>query len=348
MKNRNLLIVRHGTFLLVLCGAARVTAADTHASAAAPAKITNAVKESDLATITLTEQAEQRLGIVTAPVEKKRIARTCFLGGDVVLPLAPAAGDAGSTGVAFAPNPPASPAEVLRLAEMQALADGEIQKARVQLDAARTSGERAEKLVRSETGSQRALDDARAALQLAQTTLDSARSRRALLGTPVAETSKLERVWVRVSVYVGYLQQLDPAKEARVGGLTDRPGSAVRIARFAAGPPVANPGAATVDWYYELANEDQSLRLGQRVGVTLSSREEDESLVVPWAAVLHDIHGAQWVYEKTGTRAFSRRRVQVARVVEGTAVLSSGLREGAEVVTDGAAELFGTEFGPGK
>jgi hypothetical protein len=337
----------YGTLLLVLC-AGTVQAADPHTPVVPPARISNPVKESDLAAITLTEQAEQRLGIVTALVEKRKIARTRFFGGDVVLPLAPAKGDATNTGVKFAPNPPASSAEVLRLAEMQALADGEIQKARVQLEAARTSAERAEKLVRSETGSQRALDDARAALQLAQTTLDNARSRRGLLGSPVAETSRLERVWVRVPVYVGYLQELDPAKEARVGGLTDRPGSPARNARFAAAPLLANPGAATVDWCYELTNADQSLRLGQRVGVTLSLRGEDESLVAPWAAVLHDIHGGQWVYEKTGERTYSRRRVQIAQVVDGTAIVSSGLKQGARVVTDGAAELFGTEFGAGK
>ena len=129
---------------------------------------------------------------------------------------------------------------------MQALADGEVQKGWVQLEAARMLAERAERLVRSETGSQRALDDARAALQLAQTTLENARNRRALLGTPVAEASKLERVWVRVPVYVGYLQQLDHAKEAKVGGLADRAGAPVQNAKFAVGPPIASPGAATV------------------------------------------------------------------------------------------------------
>jgi hypothetical protein len=88
--------------------------------------------------------------------------------------------------------------------------------------------------------------------------------------------------------------------------------------------------------------------LGQRVGVTLSLRGEEESLVVPWAAVLHDVQGGQWVYENTGPQIFVRRRVQIARVAGAAAVLTSGPKPGAKVVTDGAAELFGTEFGAGK
>jgi hypothetical protein len=326
-----------------------VHAADTHASAApSPAKIANPVKEGELTTVTLTPQAEQRLGIVTTAVEKKNVPRTRLFGGDVVLPLAPAQADGGSPDVRFAPNPPASPAELLKLAEMQALADGEIQKAQVQWDAAKIAADRAEKLLRAETGSQRVLDDARAALQLGKTTLENARIRRALLGAAVEQTAKLDRVWVRVPVYVGDLSWLDSTKEARVGGLADRAGTPTRVARFAAGPPLANPGAATVDWFYELDNKDHALRLGQRVGVTLALRAEEESLVVPWASVLHDVHGGQWVYESTAPQTFVRRRVQVARVAGAEAVLASGPKPGAKIVTDGAAELFGTEFGAGK
>jgi hypothetical protein len=38
----------------------------------------------------------------------------------------------------------------------------------------------------------------------------------------------------------------------------------------------------------------------------------------------------------------------VRHIVAGLAVLGRGLAAGAEVVTAGAAELFGTEFGAGK
>jgi multidrug efflux pump subunit AcrA (membrane-fusion protein) len=120
------------------------------------------------------------------------------------------------------------------------------------------------------------------------------------------------------------------------------------VAKPVEAPPSANAAAATVDLFYELPNSDGALRPGQRLGVALPLRAEEESLVVPWSAVLHDIHGGTWVYEATGPQTFVRRRVQVRYVVDSMAVLATGPKPGAMVVTDGAAELFGTEVGFGK
>jgi hypothetical protein len=106
--------------------------------------------------------------------------------------------------------------------------------------------------------------------------------------------------------------------------------------------------ANTVDWYYALPTETK-LRAGERVAVEIPLLDSKaELLVVPFNAVLHDIHGGQWVYEQTAEHAYSRRRVQVARLSGGDAVLASGPKVGSKVVTDGAAELFGTEFVTGK
>jgi hypothetical protein len=73
----------------------------------------------------------------------------------------------------------------------------------------------------------------------------------------------------------------------------------------------------------------------------------DKGLVVPEAAVLYDIHGDAWVYEDLGDHAYARRRVQIARHAGDRAVIARGIAEGTTVVTAGAAELFGTEFGAG-
>ena len=52
-----------------------------------PARVANGgIKEADLATITLTRQAEERLGIETAEVEFKAVERTLTLAGEVVVP----------------------------------------------------------------------------------------------------------------------------------------------------------------------------------------------------------------------------------------------------------------------
>ena len=81
--------------------------------------------------------------------------------------------------------------------------------------------------------------------------------------------------------------------------------------------------------------------------VEVPMKSSTRGLVVPDAAVLYDIHGATWVYEDLGGNAYTRRRVEVAQQAGDRAVVSRGISEGAKVVTTGAPELFGTEFGAG-
>jgi hypothetical protein len=57
-----------------------------------------------------------------------------------------------------------------------------------------------------------------------------------------------------------------------------------------------------------------------------------------------DINGGTWVYENVGEHKFARQRVAVKYVADSLAVLDRGPAVGAKVVTEGAAELFGTEF----
>ena len=79
----------------------------------------------------------------------------------------------------------------------------------------------------------------------------------------------------------------------------------------------------------------------------LPLKSTQKGLVVPETSVLYDIHGDAWVYEDLGSNAYARRRVQIARHAGDRAVIARGIAEGAKVVTTGAAELFGTEFGAG-
>ena len=54
-----------------------------------------------------------------------------------------------------------------------------------------------------------------------------------------------------------------------------------------------------------------------------------------------------WVYARTAPRTYARRRVRLDYQVGELAVLLDGPEPGAEVLTAGVAELFGTEFGAG-
>lgn len=324
-----------------------LTAADTSKSPP-PAKIMAPVKEADLANLVLTPEAELRLGITTAPAEQRRLPRTRLFGGDFILP----AGAAGSTNLPrqsiFTILPSLAPAELVRMAQSQIEADGQIEQASVQLEAAKVALGRAEQLLRDKAGLARSVDEARAQVSLAEAALRTAQARRELLGPPVLEANNPKMLWLRVPVYVGDLQRINPTAEASVGNLDGSPESMRIPARPVTAPPSANAASATVDLFYELPNPDGTLRLGQRAGVTLALKDNEESLVVPFSALVHDVQGGAWVYEKSAPQSYTRKRVRLLRVASGFAVLASGVKPGSQIVTTGVAELFGTEFGAGK
>jgi len=163
-------------------------------------------------------------------------------------------------------------------------------------------------------------------------------------GAPLFTVASVDPIWIRVAVYAADLDDVDPARSARVRTLGSAPGEG-RDARPAAAPPSALAGEAVVHLHYEMENDGGSVRPGQRLEVVLPLRDEEERLAVPASAIVLDHHGGSWVYVKTGLRRYARRRVEVARVVGEAAVLDSGPGEGAEVVKAGAMELFGAETG---
>ena len=156
-----------------------------------------------------------------------------------------------------------------------------------------------------------------------------------------------ERVWIRVPVYVGDLGHLDPKADAMVSPLAAKPGLTEQTAKSVPAAPSANALAGTVDLFYELDNRESKFSPGHRVSARLTLNDPDDSLTVPWEAVLHDIHGGTWVYEQLSEGTFTRRRVEVRYVTGNVAYLKpkSAPKVGTVVVTKGTAELFGTEAG---
>jgi hypothetical protein len=70
--------------------------------------------------------------------------------------------------------------------------------------------------------------------------------------------------------------------------------------------------------------------------------------VVPYSAVFYDLNGATWVYTNPAPRTFVRAHITVDSIDGDLAVLSDGPPTGTTVVTVGASELYGTEFGVGQ
>ena len=74
-------------------------------------------------------------------------------------------------------------------------------------------------------------------------------------------------------------------------------------------------------------------------------------LVVPYAAVIYGVHGETWAYTRhTGadSLSFVRTPLTVERIEGDLAILAEGPELGTEVITVGAAELYGADTGVGK
>ena len=241
--------------------------------------------------------------------------------------------------------------------------------------------QRLEKLLADGATSARALEEARAQQKVAEANAGAARSRareieRSPNGTggalivrspidgvlqtvaaasgqtvaasaPLFEVVQTEGLWVRVSLFVGERNDVDPDKPAGVVGLGTANGPAVN-ALPVAGPPSANPATATSDVYYALQSTATVVRPGERVSVRLPLAGAQQALVVPTAAVVYDLNGGAWVYEATTATTFVRRRIEIRSQTGSKTVVTRGIDAGTKVVTAGAAELFGTEFGAGK
>jgi len=382
--------------LLTACGGK-----DGAAAKAAPAKVDQPVKETELTTLTLTPQAVERLGITTAKAEVRAVARVLRLGGEIIArPGSEAVVAAPSAGVVLAPAKGSLPLsgakvargqEILRLVLLPAGTDlsgarNDLEVKKIQSDAAAAKARRAEELLRDKAASEKAVEEARSEFAAADAALQAARARWDALngvpldaavlnlsamtftspvsgvlemmsvasgqtvasGTALFEVAAVDPVWVRVPVYVGDLATVDRTQPARVETLGAAAGAQALAAKPVQGPPLGDAAAASADLYYELANPDGLLRIGQKISATLPLRTTENSLVVPWASILFDAQGGTWVYVRTAATVFVRQRVELRHIVGREAVVGRGLAAGAEVVVDGAAELFGTEFGVGK
>lgn len=364
--------------------------------AAVPAaKVAGAVPEGTLTTLTLTAEAQRRLGIESVPIQSESVGRTRSLGGEVILAggaivtiAAPMTGtlgpetsppvgrdvDAGESVLTLIPLAPAERDVRIEAERVVAEAVG-----RQEMTAKRAA--RARQLVEQGAGSVRASEEAQADLAVADAALKAAQDRLALAakgvsaagaialraprrgllrnlfvgpgqtvnaGAPLFDLVDLDPIWIRVPVFAGERDTLETDAGAEVVPVGSVVASAGVVAMPIQAPPSADVATAGVDVFYRLANPDHALRPGQRVTVRIPLRARQQGLVVPRAALLFDAFGGTWVYEDKGGGTFVRHRVAVADMVEQHAIVSAGPPAGTRVVTVGAAELFGTEFGAGK
>lgn len=83
----------------------------------------------------------------------------------------------------------------------------------------------------------------------------------------------------------------------------------------------------------------------KRTGLKTAPVGEDGSLeVVPYEALIYDAEGKTYVYTSPKPLSFLREEVRVDRIEEERVLLSDGPPAGTEVVTVGAAEVYGAEL----
>jgi len=173
-----------------------------------------------------------------------------------------------------------------------------------------------------------------------------------VVALPAAEAAGRSAVRVRVPLSRGQLKKVahgQPASVlplARGGDDEERAGLTAQPVETPAGDGPKEPTAAL---YYVVDSPENSLVAGQRVRVRVSlSGKGKKRKVVPYAAVLYDLHGETWVYTNPEPLVFVRHKVDVDYVEGDVAVLEGGPSSGTAVVTVGASLLLGTELGFGK
>ncbi len=164
---------------------------------------------------------------------------------------------------------------------------------------------------------------------------------------PIADIVQLNPLWVRVPLYAGDENRIQKNTDAHVQNLSGDTGNIIRATSIA-GPQTSDPLATSVDLYYQIDNSKGELRPGQKVSVTLPFSGNSTGNVIVFSAIVYDINGGTWVYTNPSPNTFTRLRVELLTVIDNKAVLNRGPSAGTKVVTVGAAELFGTEFGGGK
>jgi multidrug efflux pump subunit AcrA (membrane-fusion protein) len=84
----------------------------------------------------------------------------------------------------------------------------------------------------------------------------------------------------------------------------------------------------------------------RRIDVRTAAVERDGgNSVIPYSAVLYDPDGATWTYTSPKPLVFVRADITVKAITGERAILTKGPAPGTAVVTLGATELWGVEYG---
>lgn len=114
------------------------------------------------------------------------------------------------------------------------------------------------------------------------------------------------------------------------------------------GPAKVEPVAGT-----DLSRVILTAQAAKRVGIETAPVRDTQvrgklQKVVSYSAVIYDLHGETWVYTNPEPLTYVRDVITIDFIDGDLAVLSKGPPSGTTIVTVGAPELYGAEFGVGE
>ncbi len=358
------------------------------------------VHESELNTVLLNDESIQKLGIDTTFIKPQTTTERKSYGADILVPTgglvtisAPVTGKLISDNKALiSAGSPVKAGQILyriqpmitadaRANLVNALSDAEsmVSVAKSQAEATEITLSRARKLLHDLVGSQRSVDDANAAHEIALRNLEAAEVKKNALqqvvklgivqavdikspqsgivsnifasnnqvvsaGNPVIEVSAVDSLWIRVPIPSGDFDLIDPLADAVIEPTSISKTSIV--AKPVSAPPTADPLTNSTHLYYAVPNIKSTFRPMQRVTVALKTLGKTKNtLSIPWSSIVYDIHGNTWVYVQESSNLYLRKRVFLDHVIGNQALIHEGLSESAKVVVNGALELFSIETG---
>ena len=106
----------------------------------------------------------------------------------------------------------------------------------------------------------------------------------------------------------------------------------------------------------ELSKLTLTERAAERLGIltatvteeTIASEgdygEQKTQKVTPYGSLIYDFHGLTWVYTNPEPLVYVRHEIKIDRIIGDKVYLLEGPPVGTTVVTQAAAELYGTEY----
>lgn len=92
-----------------------------------------------------------------------------------------------------------------------------------------------------------------------------------------------------------------------------------------------------------------SAEANKRLGIVFADvTGSGTRLEAPYNALLYDASGREWVFVSPAPNVYMRTDIKVEQIDGDKVLYSRGPAAGSKVVTMGAAELYGIEFGVGK